>query len=274
MLTATDLRFSYHNRPVLSGASLTLAPGELVCLLGVNGAGKSTLLRTLLGLQKPDFGEVTLNGAALMSLSIQHRARLLAYVPQSHIAPFPYTVYQVALMGRLPINGFFKSPTAADIECVNRVLEQLGILHLANHVYTKISGGERQLTLIARALAQGAQLLIMDEPLAGLDYGNQVRLLERLSLLSTQGYGVLMSTHDPNQLATGCQRVVVLIDGRIVAEGAPVNVLTPKMMHQLYGVHVDLLRTADGRHMAFQPAKPNARGVTDFGLKSRSVEQV
>lgn len=138
---------------------------------------------------------------------------------------------------------------------MHRALEQLGIAHLADRVYTEVSGGERQLTLIARAMAQEARLLVMDEPLAGLDYGNQMRLLDRLERLAADGYGVLMTTHDPNQPLTGCQRVALLDDGRVTADGTPDGVLTPAAIHRLYGVRVDLLRDADGRAIAFQPTR-------------------
>jgi len=253
ILAAHDIRFGYQRRPVLTGASLELDAGELVCLLGINGAGKSTLLRIMLGLQRPEHGLVTLDGAPLTNWSRRQLAQLVAYVPQVHIAPFPYTVAQVALLGRLPANGLFRAPGSADLDCVHGVLAQLGIAHLAKRVYTEVSGGERQLTLIARALAQEAQLLVMDEPLAGLDYGNQIRLLDRLERLAADGYGVLMTTHDPNQPLSGCQRVALLIDGSVAAQGAPAEVLTPAAIYRLYGVSVDLLRTADGREIAFRP---------------------
>ncbi|THF63955.1 ABC transporter ATP-binding protein [Pseudothauera nasutitermitis] len=253
-IAARDIHFAYHGRPVLAGASLALAAGERVCLLGANGAGKSTLLRILLGLQRPDRGSVTVDGTALAGWHRRQLARRVAYVPQVHVAPFPYTVRQVALMGRLPATGLLKAPGAADRACVGDILEHLGIAHLAERAYTEISGGERQLTLIARALAQEALLLVMDEPLAGLDYGNQVRLLERLEGLTGEGYGVLMTTHDPNQPLTGSQRVALLIDGRIAADGHPHEVLTPEAIHRLYGVRVELLHTADGRRLAFRPA--------------------
>ncbi|THF62586.1 ABC transporter ATP-binding protein [Pseudothauera rhizosphaerae] len=252
-IAARDIHFAYRGRPVLTGASLALSAGELVCLLGSNGAGKSTLLRILLGLQRPGRGAVTVDGEPLAGWQRRQLARLVAYVPQVHVAPFPYTVRQVALMGRLPATGLLKAPGAADRACVQGILEHLGIAHLAERAYTEISGGERQLTLIARALAQEARLLVMDEPLAGLDYGNQVRLLDRLERLAEEGYGVLMTTHDPNQPLTGCQRVALLVDGRITADGHPGEVLTAAAIHLLYGVHVELLHATDGRRLAFRP---------------------
>ena len=252
-LAASGVGFSYKSRPVLADASLALSSGELVCLLGINGAGKSTLLKIMLGLARPEAGSVTLNGAPLKGWTRKALARQVAYVPQVHVAPFPYSVAQVALMGRLPSRGLMKAPSGADVAYVRQVLAQLGIAHLADRAYTEISGGERQLTLIARALAQEARLLVMDEPLAGLDYGNQMRLLARLEALVCAGYGVLMTTHDPNQPLSGCQRVAILADGRIRADGRPGDVLTPAAIHGLYGIQVDLLRTAEGNGIAFRP---------------------
>ncbi|MFC3337984.1 ABC transporter ATP-binding protein [Paracandidimonas soli] len=255
-LSARNIGFSYRGRLVLSDASLSLSAGELVCLLGVNGAGKSTLLKIMLGLLAPDTGVVALDGAPFSGWRRRDVARRVAYVPQAHMASFPYTVMQVAMMGRLPNRGFMKAPGRADIECVRHMLARLGIASLSERAYTEISGGERQLTLIARALAQEARLLVMDEPLSGLDYGNQVRLLARLEALVEDGYGVLMTTHDPNQPLSGCQRVAMLAGGKVSADGRPDEVLTPDAIEGLYGVRVDLLRTAEGKGIAFRPMFP------------------
>ena len=258
MIEARNIHFSYHRRAVLADATLALGPGELVCLLGANGVGKSTLLKLMQGLLKPQRGNVTLDGKPLSAMRRRQLAKSIAYVPQVHAAPFPYTVREVALLGRLPANGVFLAPDAKDCAIVDSALEHLSIAHLARRPYTEISGGERQLALIARALVQEARFLVMDEPLAGLDYGHQVRLLARLKSLAAEGYGVLMTTHDPDQPLAGCQRVALLVDGRIIADGPPETALTPAAIHRLYGVQVDLLRTADNRGIAFRPKE---RGV-------------
>lgn len=258
MLEARDIHFAYRGRMVLAGASLALHTGELVCLLGANGAGKSTLLKVLLGLLPPQRGSVGIDGRRLAGLARRELAQRVAYVPQVHAAPFPYTVREVVTMGRLPANGLFRAPGAEDKAAVARVLERLGIAHLADRSYTEVSGGERQLALIARALAQEARLLVMDEPLTGLDYGHQVRLLERLERLAGEGYGVLMTTHDPDQPLSGCHRVAMLMDGTIACDGPPAETLTPEAILRLYGVRVDLLRAADGRGIAFRPTERSA----------------
>lgn len=255
MIEARDIHFAYRGRRVLSGATLALAAGELVCLLGANGAGKSTLLKIMLGLLRPQRGTVSADGQPMTDIGRRRLAQLVAYVPQVHAAPFPYTVREVALMGRLPATGMFKAPGAGDRAAVDAALGHLGIGRLADRPYTEVSGGERQLVLIARALAQEARLLVMDEPLAGLDYGHQLRLLERLERLADEGYGVLMTTHDPDQPLAGCQRVALLSDGRIAVDGPPQEALTPDAIHRLYGVCVELLRGADGRGIAFRPTE-------------------
>ncbi|MEJ2609265.1 MAG: ABC transporter ATP-binding protein [Candidatus Thiodiazotropha sp.] len=257
MLVAQNIHFSYRGRPVLKGANLALGTGELVCLLGANGAGKSTLLRTLLGLLNPQQGEVRLNQQRLVGLARRQLAQQIAYVPQVHAAPFPYTVREVALMGRLPANGLLRAPKPSDLTMVDEILEHLGIPQLANRPYTEVSGGERQLALIARALAQETKLLVMDEPLTGLDYGHQVRLLARLEQLAADGYGILMTTHDPDQPLDGCNRVALLIEGEIKANGRPDKVLTPTAIERLYGVPVRLLHGSDGRAIAFRPTLMN-----------------
>lgn len=259
MLAARGIHFAYRGRTVLAGADLGLAPGELVCLLGGNGAGKSTLLRIMLGLLHPRAGEVRVDGQPLSLLARRALACRTAYVPQVHAAPFPYTVREVVTMGRLPARGLFRAPGGRDREVVERVLEHLDIGHLAARPYTEVSGGERQLALIARALAQEASLLIMDEPLAGLDYGHQVRLLARLEGLAAEGYGVLMTTHDPDQPLSGCDRVALLKDGRIAGDGPPGEVLTPDAIRMLYGVPVALVRDAEGRSIAFRPLEHGTR---------------
>ncbi|MCW8159476.1 ABC transporter ATP-binding protein [Stutzerimonas stutzeri] len=240
-------------RTVLAGVDLTLASGEILALLGANGAGKTTLLRCLLGLLRPHGGTVSLDGTALASLSRRALARRIAYVPQAHVAPFPYSVREVVGLGRLPHHGPFGMPGAADREAVETAMTQLGIGALAGRPYTELSGGERQLTLIARALAQGAGILIMDEPVSGLDFGHQMRLLACLERLAADGYGILKTTHHPDHALACASRVALLQEGRIVADGTPTEVLTANAIRRLYRVEVEILRSPTGRG-AFVPA--------------------
>ena len=246
-LNARDIRHAYCGKVVLQGASLHLEPGEVVSLLGANGAGKSTLLRILLGLLRPASGEVHLAGRLLADYPRRELARQVAYVPQVHSTPFPYTVRQVVTMGRLPNAGLFAAPSRDDHHAVDQVMARLGIVHLAERPYTEISGGERQLALIARALAQGSRLLVMDEPAAGLDYGNQIALLDLLRSLAADGYGILQTTHHPDHALASSDRVAILQAGSITAVGPPAEVLTAARLSKLYGVPVGPVRLPDGR---------------------------
>lgn len=251
-LQARDLAFRYGSRRVLEGCDLDLAPGELVALLGRNGAGKSTLLRLLLGLLRPQRGEVTLSGRPLAAWSRRGLACRLAYVPQAQAMPFPYPVRDIVLMGRLPADGWIRAPRRADIEAADRWLDRFGIAALALRPCTEISGGERQLALLARALIQGARTLILDEPMSGLDYGRQLQLLQHLRALARDGYSVLMTTHHPEHALLAATRVAVLMRGRIEAEGPPAAIVTPERMLALYDVAVQAFRSPEG-HVAFHP---------------------
>ncbi|MBB3104329.1 ABC transporter ATP-binding protein [Azomonas macrocytogenes] len=247
VLRACGLRFERAGRTVLDGIDLSLASGDILALLGVNGAGKTTLLRCLLGLLRPCAGQVSLDGAPLASLSRQRLACRLAYVPQAHVAPFPFSVREVVTLGRLPYQGPFGAAGATDLDAVESAIDQLGIGALAERPYTELSGGERQLTLIARALAQGARLLIMDEPVSGLDFGHQIRLLRHLERLAADGYGILKTTHHPDHALACASRVAVLHQGRIEVDDVPDKVLTPERIRRLYRVDVEVLRVSGGR---------------------------
>lgn len=257
-LEARSVHFRRGERVILREVTIGLRPGEIVALLGANGAGKSTLFRLMLGLIKPASGEIRLDNVPLARFSRRALARHVAYVPQVHAAPFPYSVHDVVLLGRLAESGVFRAPRAADRAAAVDVLQRLAITHLANRPYTEISGGERQLTLIARALAQGASILVMDEPLTGLDYGYQVRLLQHLSDLARDGHSILLSTHNPEHAIQAATRVAVLRDGAIIADGSPAETITPSLIRTLYGVEVSTLTSAEGR-MVLLPAIAHAR---------------
>jgi iron complex transport system ATP-binding protein len=250
-LQARGLHFCYGSRRVLQGVDLALQPGEVVSLLGANGAGKSTLMRVLMGFMAPQQGRILLDGQPAAGFTRRQLARRIAYVPQVHVTPFPYTVRDIALLGRLPHTGLSRDPGPADRAAVDAVLARLGIQLLADRPYTEVSGGERQLTLIARALAQGARILVLDEPVSGLDYGNQVRLLALLRTLAAEGHAVLKTTHHPEHALAGSDRVLLLEAGRISADGPPAQVLTPDTLRTLYGVDVQVLHAADGRAAGF-----------------------
>lgn len=234
LLEAHDLAIGYRHRPVGEGIDLALAPGEALCLLGPNGGGKTTLFRTLLGLLPPLGGAVRLAGRPLAEWSRPALATRLAYVPQSHAGLFAFSVEEVVLMGRTTRLPLFSTPSARDRHIARENLARLGIGHLAERIYTEISGGERQLALIARALAQEAAILILDEPTASLDFGNQLRVLKEIDALRAEGLAILMSTHQPEHALRVADRVALLKAGRIVAQG-PRALATAPVLAELYG---------------------------------------
>jgi iron complex transport system ATP-binding protein len=243
-LEARHLGFGYSGRRVGTDVSLALAAGEVLCLLGPNGSGKTTLFKTLLGLLPAQAGEVLIDGGLLRTRHRDEIARAVSYVPQAHAAFFPFTVQEVVLMGRTAHLGIFSSPSRRDRGVAQAALERMGLSHLAGSIYTRISGGERQLTLIARALAQDAQVVVMDEPTANLDFGNQVRVLQHIRSLAGSGIGVLLSTHDPDHAFLCADRVAMLHEGRLVRHGSPADVITAESLKQVYGVDAVVVRVA------------------------------
>ncbi len=250
MLATENLAVGYGTRTVLADVSLNVAPGEVLCLLGPNGAGKTTLFRTLLGLIAPLDGEIRLDGRPLAAFSARERATRMAYVPQAHIGVFAYRVLDVVLMGRTARLGLFAAPGPADEAAAHRALEAVKIDALAEAEYTRISGGERQLALIARALAQEAKLLVLDEPTANLDFGNSARVLAHVATLASRGYAVVLSTHEPDHALTIGTRVAIVDEGGIAATGTPAEIVTSERLSALYNIGVKVERTESGGTVA------------------------
>jgi iron complex transport system ATP-binding protein len=253
ILSGENLSIGYRDRLVGSGLDLRLSTGEVLALLGPNGGGKTTLLKTLIGLLQPRSGEVRLGDRRLGSYTSRDRARLIAYVPQSHAATFAFTVEAVVLMGRTAHGGLFSRPTTRDREIAARMLQRFGITHLADRPYTMISGGERQLALLARALAQEPQFIVLDEPTASLDFGNQGRVMQEIRALSASGHGVLFTTHDPNHAMRAADRAFLLRGGARIAEGDVRSVLNRAQLEALYGAKLVALHDRDSGESAFLP---------------------
>jgi iron complex transport system ATP-binding protein len=253
MIEGRDLAIGYRERVIGRGLNVALGTGEVLALLGPNGGGKTTLLKTLLGLLAPRAGEVIYAGRSLKTCSARERARLIAYVPQTHVATFAFTVETVVLMGRTAHGNLFRRPSAADRKIAAQMLERFGIAPLAQRPYTMISGGERQLTLLARALAQEPQFVVLDEPTASLDFGNQGKVMREIATLARAGHGVLFTTHDPNHALRCADRVSLLRDGQIIAEGAVRPVLTKAALEALYQAPVKVLLDAASGEGAFLP---------------------
>jgi len=247
MLEARALGFGYGAKAVGRDVDLEVRPREVLCLLGPNGSGKTTLFKTMLGLLPPQAGEVRLDGEPLPSLARSDIARRVAYVPQAHAAHFPFTVIDMVVMGRTAHLGLFASPTEEDRRKARAALATLGVADLAEAEYTRISGGQRQLALIARSLAQEAPAIVMDEPTASLDFGNQVVVLAEIARLAARGLAIVLSTHDPDHAFSVGNRVALLDGGRLVAQGPPHEVLTPERLRAVYGVSVAIERLSRGQ---------------------------
>ena len=246
MITVEGVSYGYTHRRVLKDIFLSVDQGAVVCLLGPNGSGKTTLLKLLLGFFRPQSGQVLLEGRSVLDMSRKQLARRMAYVPQGHRLSFGFRVMDVVLMGRMPHKPFFFQYGRADEQAAAAALERLGIAHLAERPYTDISGGERQLTLIARALVQGADIFIMDEPVTGLDYGNQIRLLDRIAQLARNGYTFIKTTHFPNHALRVSDRVVMLKEGQVIADGATRDVMTSENLYRLYDTPINVCGLNDG----------------------------
>ncbi len=259
-----DLSFGYTDKPVLNGINVTIGAGEVVTVLGPNGSGKSTLLKSMLGLLKARKGAVYLNGTDLRHISQKALAREIAYVPQIHKNSFPYQVMDVVLMGRIPHKAFFFKYSKEDMDIAESVLDKLSISHLKDRPYTEISGGEMQLTLIARALAQGARTFIMDEPATGLDYGNQIRLLNQILLLSREGFTFVKSTHSPEHALWIANRVIMIKQGSILADGRSDEVVNSLNLRLLYRTEVKVA-TVDGSVKVCIPQALHGPDVTGAG---------
>lgn len=244
LLQARGLTVGHRQHPLGEPSDLHLHAGEVLCLLGPNGCGKTTLFRTLLGLLPAISGEITLQGQPLHLLSRNQRARQLAYVPQSAPFAFAWRVLEVVAMGRAAHLGLLATPTRADETIALDCLDQLGIVALAQRVVSTLSGGERQLVLIARALAQRAQILIMDEPTASLDFGNQLRILDTVRSLADLGIGVLLSTHQPQHALQVADRIALMANGSLHALGPAREVATPERLAQLYNVDASRIAIA------------------------------
>jgi iron complex transport system ATP-binding protein len=245
-LEVRNLSFAYGAQEVLRDVSFTLEQGELLAMLGPNGAGKSTLFRCVLGFERNYAGEVLLNGAGIKTKSPAELARHIAYVPQTHYPSFNYSALDMALMGTASQGKEWSLPGAAQREAAEEALERMAISHLRERGFRSLSGGEQQLVLIARALAQKARLLVMDEPTANLDYGNQIRLLFQIKALSRQGYSIILSTHNPDHAFLFADRVLALHNHRVAASGPPGEVLSAGLIETLYGVRVLIHRDGQG----------------------------
>jgi ABC-type cobalamin/Fe3+-siderophores transport system ATPase subunit len=246
-LVATDVSAAYGARVALRGCSFSLASRELVAIIGPNGAGKSTLLRVLAGLIRPHAGAVTLDGRPLAGLARRALARRIAVVPQIFDTVFPFTVREVVALGRIARLGAFGRPSADDTAAVDRAIGDLGIGAIADRRIDRLSGGERQRALLAMALAQETDVLLLDEPTVHLDPGHQLATLSLIREIGEErGLAVCAVLHDLNLASSFATRIVAMEAGRIVRDGPPLDVLRPELIARVFGEGLEIV-ARDGR---------------------------
>ena len=239
-----DVKYGYpgFRVDVLKGVTLDLREGKVTALLGVNGSGKTTLFKVLLKILVPKEGSILVGEKNINEFSRNELSRVVALVPQEEGSPFPYTVFEYLLMGRAPHLGFFSTPTKRDEDKIAEVLADLGISHLGQRNVTNLSGGERRLVFIARALAQEPEILLVDEPTAHLDLRNKARVLGVMREMADSGRTVVFSTHDPNEASLVADDVGILNEGKIVGFGPPASVMTEDALKAIYGAEVAIRR--------------------------------
>lgn len=264
MLTVKDLRFQYGMQPVLKNISFHVGEGQLCGLFGPNGCGKTTLFKCCLKFLKSQGGEIMVDGQDINGLRIDEMAKLVAYVPQEHKPPFPYLVKDVVLMGRTPRLRSFFGTSKEDRRKALGALKLLGLQGIADKPYNQLSGGQRQMVLIARAVAQETPLMFLDEPTSALDFSNQIRIWRIMRQIAESGVTILACSHDPNHVSWYCDQVVVMNHNRILREGPPRKVITESVLDEIYR-DVCAVRNLDEARMVLpkEVARGNGAGNRD-----------
>ncbi len=240
LIKVEHLSCGYSQKAIVNDVSFSVQAGEVACLIGPNGVGKTTLFKTMLGLLNPISGQISYFDKPLHSYASKEFAKKVAYVPQSHVPPFPFSVRDIVVMGRNPHINELSQPSAEDYEKADEALTLMGISHLAAQDYTEVSGGERQLAIIARALTQDTKLLLMDEPTAYLDFGNTSRVHQEVEKLSDMGYTIVMITHQPDHVFRYGDKVFALGRDSKFVEGVPEEVLSEELLTELYNIPIEL----------------------------------
>ena len=269
-----NISFTYPSRdaPVLNNVSLTLEKGEILSVLGPNGAGKSTLLGCLTGLLSVLSGSISVNGRDISDISRRETAKVIGYVPQSHSPVFSYTVLHFVMLGRAPHVGAFSKPKKEDEETAYDALKTLSIEHLALRPYTQLSGGERQQAVIARTLAQQPEAILFDEPTAHLDYGNQHRILNLIKTLSNDGYGIIITTHNPDHaLMLGGRAAIIDRNGNVDSGGCG-EIITEDKLKEVYNTDLRLLYVEQLARTVCLPAGLPAAAISQSANNNRGSD--
>ncbi len=256
LLSLREVTFGYNRgRPVLHQVSFDIYPGTVTAVLGPNGAGKSTLLHLILGFYRPQAGSITLDGQPLSAYSRPALSRAISLVPQREYVPFEYSVLEYILLGRTPHLNFLEMPQERDLQAAWSALQRLGLESLATRRVNALSGGEHQLTLIGRALAQDARLLLLDEPSAHLDLGNKKRVLGLMRSLADDGLTILFTTHDPESASVIADHLILMRAGRILQQGPLDQTFTAELLSQTYGTPLEVLPVG-GQQVVLLNASP------------------
>ena len=264
-LIVRDVSVGYdRNKPVQKFVNFSVESGEVCCILGPNGCGKTTTVKTIIGLNELIDGTITIDGSDVTKWSAARLSDTVAYVAQRTSQPFPYQVKDIVMLGRInkmqSMNG---QPTRKDYNIVENAMDEMGILHLRDKPYNDISGGELQMVMFARALAQEPQLLILDEPTAALDYGNAVRVIEKIRHLRKVGYGVLMITHNPDHAFMTGANVALFMRNKTMKFGSAYDIITRENIQDAYGVNVKLVEFMHDNKEIMRTCAPEFGGDED-----------
>lgn len=246
MLKVENLCFGYNKDPILKEINFTVKKGQFTCLLGANGSGKTTILKCLNGILKPEAGAISLDQCRLEDMSQKGIARKICLVPQEHSSVFSYQSIEVVVMGITPYLGFGAQPSAEVYKRAESILEKLNALDLAYRKYNNLSGGEKQLVLIARALMQDTDYIIMDEPTSHLDFKNKHLILMELKNMAHKGYGVITALHDPNLALKFCDQVIIIKDGEVLEKGPTMNTITDQNLGRAYDINIEVNHSRRG----------------------------
>jgi len=251
-ITIKNLTVKLGDSITLKNLNININEGELIAILGPNGAGKTTLLKTILRLLEPVTGVIYINEWDISKLSVREHAKVVSYVPQEHVQTFPYRVVDIVVMGLCPYISIVASPSDSHYDEALTVLENLGIRHLANRPYVTLSGGERRLVLIARALMQKPKIMLLDEPTVNLDLHNKVKILSILSKLSrSKRITIIFSTHDPNEALAVADRIIIIHKGSIMFDGK-VSDITAELLRTVYDVNIKIITEESKRYVVVQ----------------------
>lgn len=241
MLEVKNLNCGYGNTSVLENVNFTANSKDMVCLLGANGSGKSTLIKALVGLLKPFSGEIFIDGKNIKGWPYRKKARLISYIPQTFSSGFQYKSIDIVLMGRTSYLNFASAPSKQDEEIAENALEVLKIPHLRDRIYSQLSGGERQLVKIAQALTQQAKIIVMDEPINNLDFGNQITMFEHLKECKDLGMTIIMATHSPEHAFLYADKALLVKEGQVIEIEKPNENLTEENLKSIYNVELKVV---------------------------------